>query len=66
MPFEPQEFSAEWIDSYVEAYAAHHEVGPSDVLVDRNYRGDEVVGIRLSLDVDGYSRGCDETFGEWR
>ncbi len=25
-----------------------------------------VVGFRLSLDVDGRSRGCDETYGEWR
>jgi hypothetical protein len=54
------------IDALVAAYAAHHDVEPSAVDVSRNTSDNTVIGVRLSLDIDGRSRGCDETFGEWR
>ncbi len=47
-------------------YCVRHEVRPDFVLIDRQYDADgEVIGFRLSLDLDGRSRGCDETFGTW-
>ncbi|MCA1684749.1 MAG: hypothetical protein LC745_01935 [Planctomycetia bacterium] len=54
------------IDELVASYADHHGVTIEEVDVSRNYSGDDVIGVRLSLDVDGVSRGDDERYGEWR
>ena len=57
------------INESIRDYATQHEVELDAVLVDRHTgeyaQGPDVVGYRLSLDVDGVSRGCDETFGDW-
>jgi len=46
----------------VVAYAIHHEVDLDLVTVERKYDGDgQIVAVRLSLDGDGRSHGCDET-----
>lgn len=50
----------------VHDYAVHHEVETDEVSVTRNHDNDgRIIGFRLSLDVDGRSRGCDEKFGAW-
>ena len=54
------------LDAAIVDYAVRHEVETDDVLIDRNYYDGLVIGFRLSLDVDGRSRGGDETFGNWR
>jgi hypothetical protein len=56
-------YAEDEIRSYVLSYADHHGVGPDAVDVTRQYDGGAVTGFRLSLDVDGRSRGCDEKFG---
>lgn len=58
------------IARYVNDYADHHDVEPDAVIIDRRFAdggkdGLAVIGFRLSLDVDGRSRGCDERFGAW-
>ena len=53
------------ITQAVADYADLHLVEESAVDVSRNYCDGETVGIRLSLDVDGASKGCDERYGEW-
>lgn len=53
------------IEQAVADYATHHGVETDAVDVCRRYEDDCVIGFRLSLDVDGASRGCDERFGAW-
>lgn len=50
------------IDAAVTLYAEFHDVSTDEVDVSTNTRGDgdRIIGYRLSLDVDGVSRGCDE------
>lgn len=54
------------IDRAIVDYAIHHDVETDAVVIDVREEGGAVVGFRLSLDVGGRSRGCDETFGEWK
>ncbi len=67
-----REITAEEIAQALGDYCDHHDVQPEDVIVDMMVRtggphGDRpvTVGFRLSLDVDGRSKGCDERFGAW-
>ena len=54
------------ITQAVADYCDFHGVEADAVLIDRREMdGIGVVGFRLSLDIDGRSRGCDETFGAW-
>lgn len=53
------------INEAVVDYAIHHEVETGAVDVSRSYTDGALTGFRLSLDADGRSRGCDETFGEF-
>lgn len=53
------------IDDVVEVYAIAYGVETDGVDATLNYDEDEnVIGFRLSLDVDGRSHGCDEWIGE--
>jgi hypothetical protein len=56
-------YTEDVIRSYVLSYAEYHGVEPDAVDVAREMDGKTVTGFRLSLDVDGRSRGCDEKFG---
>ncbi len=48
-------------------YAAHHGTTEDAVIVDLMHDPDgRTIGFRLSLDVGGRSRGCDEYFGAWK
>jgi hypothetical protein len=51
----------------VQLYAEFHGLDPTAVDVARNYEGDgpNVIGFRLSRDVDGAQRGDDETYGQF-
>jgi hypothetical protein len=63
---EPEVMTREQINQYVQDYAIRHDVEIS--CVDVNCCEDpngNVVGIKLSLDTYGKSRGCGETYGIW-
>lgn len=55
------------IDGAVEDYCIHHQAEEDGVDVCMCTHGDDgpVIGFRLSLDVDGRSRGEDKRFGSW-
>jgi len=47
----------------VAAYADFHGVNESDIDVSPHWYDGRAVGLRLSLDIYGRSRGCDEQYG---
>jgi hypothetical protein len=55
------------VEDYRDFHASKIQLEGLTVEVSRNYLGDTegVIGFRLSLDSDGHSHGCDETYGIW-